>query len=493
MRIAVCATLVFVVGCGSVPTTWPPSVARTTEVRPTQPAPAPAQIMQTSGNIPAPPADAPAPAGSLSLADLEQMAAQHNPTLAQAAAKVEAAQGRAAQAGLYPNPTVGYQGEEIGNAGTAGEHGIFVDQLVVTAGKLRLGRAKFGQEVLQAEAQALAQQYRVLNGVRMRFYELLAMRRLIAVREQLLKVAEDAVTTTEEMVNVGQANRPDLLQARIEAREQKVGLQNAKARYLAAWRQLAAFVGAPELPETPLAGDLEKGPELPSFDSVWAHLVAASPELHVARAGVTRGEFALKREQVEPVPNVNVRGGSQYNYESRNTQALAQVYLRVPLFDRNQGNIRAAQAELFKAHAEVRRTELELQKRLARTFARYETAKATVELYRKDNLPDAKEAYELYLESFKKRRAAWPQVLIALRNYFRISTDYVEALAELRRSEVAIIGLLLVDGMDEPPGPPSEGERPRREQPDPLERSKNQPILPREGGRTPEERLGSRP
>ena len=57
---------------------------------------------------PAPAAQAPAP---LTLADLEQMAVHGNPTLAQAAAQVEAARGRAVQAGLYPNPTVGYEAE----------------------------------------------------------------------------------------------------------------------------------------------------------------------------------------------------------------------------------------------------------------------------------------------------------------------------------------------------------------------------------------------
>src|SRR5262245_28513621 len=134
-----------------------------------------------------------APANSpLSLADLEQLALQGNPTLRQTAAQVEAARGRAVQAGLYPNPTVGYQGELIGVEGTAGElQGLFIDQTIVTAGKLRLSRAKFAQEVSQAEALALAQQYRVRNGVRMRFYQLLAMQRLLDVRADLLKVAED--------------------------------------------------------------------------------------------------------------------------------------------------------------------------------------------------------------------------------------------------------------------------------------------------------------
>src|SRR5262245_9978771 len=178
-------------------------------------------------------ASPPGPAGpGLRLDDLEAMALRGNPTLAQAAANIEAARGRALQAGLYPNPTAGYIGDQIGLRGKAapGElQGVFVDQTIVTAGKLKLNRAMFGAQANQMEAQALAQQYRVVNGVRTRYYQLLAMQRLLDVRAELVKVADEAVTTTEELVNVGAANRADLLQARIEARQERVALENARA------------------------------------------------------------------------------------------------------------------------------------------------------------------------------------------------------------------------------------------------------------------------
>jgi cobalt-zinc-cadmium efflux system outer membrane protein len=418
------------------------------------------------------------PIALLALADLEQMALHGNPTLAQAAANVDAARGRAVQAGLYPNPIVGYEADRIGAAGTAGEmQGAFIDQTIVTAGKLRLSRAKYAEEVSQMEAQALAQEYRVLNGVRVRFYQLLAMQRLLDVRADLLRVAEDAVTTTEELANVGAANKADLLQARIEARQERVALENARALYQAAWQQLAAFVGNPCLPLGRLQGDLEAAGALPDFDTALCHLLEASPEVQAAHAEVARNQAALQREQVEPIPNVQVRVSNGYDFETRNDVTSLSVGIRLPVFDKNQGNIHAAAAQLVYAQVEVGRVELSLRQRLARTYARYRTAQAVVQTYRDGNLPDARQAYELYLESFRGRRAAWPQVLVAQRTYFQISVDYVEALEQLRQAEVAILGLLLVDGLDEPPGPPSEGRAPRREQPGDLP----DPISPGQG------------
>jgi cobalt-zinc-cadmium efflux system outer membrane protein len=423
----------------------------------------------------------------LSLPDLEQMALRSNPTLAQAAANVDAARGRTLQAGLYPNPTVGYNGEQLGLRGRAAggeQNGLFIDQTFVTAGKLRLNRARYAQEASQMEWQAAAQQYRVLNGVRVRFYQLLAMQQLLEVQDELHKVAADAVTTTEELVNVGAANKPDLLQARIEERQEKVALANARTLYSSAWRQLAAFVGCPDLPVGRLTGNVEDGPALPEYDVTLAHLLDASPEMEVARAEVVRNEIALQREKVEPIPNVNLRVSSGYDFEEdgRKITTSVQVGAVVPLFNRNQGNIRAAQAQLAYAQQNVCRVELSLRQRLAQAYAHYNTAGAVVKTYREENLPDAREAYEVYLKNFRERKAAWPQVLVAQRTYFQIRVDYTHALEEMRRAEVAILGLLLVDGLEEPPGPPSTGPVHPGEQgggtlPEPIPRS-GRPLEP---------------
>jgi outer membrane protein, heavy metal efflux system len=420
-------------------------------------------------------ADSPPPgqAAPLTLAALEQMALAGNPTLGQAAANVEASRGRALQSGLYPNPTVGYEADRINAAGTAGEmQGLFIDQTIVTAGKLRLSRAKFGQEVSQMEAQALAQQYRVLNGVRTRYYQLLAMRRILDVRAVLLKNADDAVTTTEQLKNVGAANKPDALQAHIEARQEKVALDNARTLYAAAWQQFAAFVGDPCLPLQRLEGKLDAPGAAPDYDAALTHLLEASPELQIARAEISRNQIGLKREQVEPIPNIQARVANGYDFETKNDVTSVQLGVRLPLFDKNQGNIQTARAQLAYARQNLCRVELSLRQRLARTYARYRTALATVEEYRDHSLPDAKEAYELYLDSFRNRTAAWPQVLVAQRTYFQISVDYVEALEHLRQSETAILGLLLVDGLDEPPGSPSDSRarqsRTGADLPDPI-------------------------
>jgi outer membrane protein, heavy metal efflux system len=394
-------------------------------------------------------------ATALSLADLEQMALERNPTLAQAAAAVGASRGKALQAGLYPNPTIGYAGEQIGIAGTAGElQGGFVQQTIVTAGKLRLSRAKYNQQAYEAELRALAQQYRVLNGVRMLFYELLALQRMIDLDRSILDNANEALRTTKEMFNTGQANRADVLLAEVQVSDAKIALRTLENRYPALWQHLIALVGVPDLPPAPLKGQLEpEGPPL-DWDSSLDRLLQESPELQAAQAHVIYDQITLQREKVEPIPNIQLQGAAGYNFETRNAVATGvQVGIKVPLWNRNQGTIREVEADLARSHAEVARVELSLRQRLADAFNRYRTALETSQIYRDSNIPQTTEAYEIQRGMYKERRAAWPQVVALQRGVLDVKEKYTRSLLELREAEVAIGGLLLVDGLTVPPGP----------------------------------------
>ncbi len=132
------------------------------------------------------------------------MALQNNPTFAQSTANIQAAEGRKKQSGLYPNPTVGYQGEQIrGGSFHGGEQGFFVQQDIVLGGKLGLNRKIFDQELKQAETEAEEQKLRVVTNVRMSYTQALAAQQTLELRDNLSKLADDAVETSHQLANVG--------------------------------------------------------------------------------------------------------------------------------------------------------------------------------------------------------------------------------------------------------------------------------------------------
>jgi cobalt-zinc-cadmium efflux system outer membrane protein len=323
-------------------------------------------------------------------------------------------------------------------------------------GKLRLSRAKYRQEAVQAEMQVQAQQMRIINGVRMKYYAVLAAQQLVEVERELLQNHEELVRTTREMANVGQANRPDVLQAQVAFQRQRVALRAAENRLRKSWEGLVTTVGAPQLAFASVAGDLEQDLPPLGWDEALRQILEHSPELRVARAEVLRDEITVERERVQPIPNGFLRVETGYNWEVNLTTVGVQYGWNFPVFNRNQGTVREAMAEVTRARAEVTRLELWLRQQLASVFARYHTALATVQTYRAETLPQAREAYQLTLGGYRERRTPWAQVVLSQRTYSDLLEEYIETLLELRHAETEIAGMMLVDGLKQPE-PPTPG------------------------------------
>ncbi|MEO7650068.1 MAG: TolC family protein, partial [Bryobacteraceae bacterium] len=387
--------------------------------------------------------------------DLEKMALAHHPALAHAAAGVRAAEGRALQAGLYPNPTVGANGDEIarGPVIRGGEFGGFFEQRVVTAGKLGLSRRVAQQAKVESEAAAGGERQRVLNAVRALYYQALGDQKLIEVRTSLAKLARRAADVSRELANVGQADRPDVLAIDIEAQRLELNLVMARNAQQRTWRQLAAAVNQPSLSIAPLAGDLESPPKLDMTQAL-AAIYKENPELIMAQAAVSRMNLAVDRARIEKIPDVQVRGGVRYNRElleqgplgaSRavGVEGFFDIGVQIPIFNRNQGALAAARAESEQGRLAVDRARLLLRSRFAAVSKEYDDAIAAAGLYRREMLPKAKEAYDLYQGNFRRMSAAYPQVLIAQRNWFQLQEDYVAVLVRAWQSAVEIQGLLV--------------------------------------------------
>jgi len=412
---------------------------------------------------------APAKDKTITLEELEQMALSNNPTLAQAAAELRAAAGRKLQAGLYPNPTVGYSGEEIaGGSSRGGEQGFFISQEIILGGKLGLSRRIFEEEHKQAEEEAQEQRLRVLSSVRRFYVQSLAAQQLVDLRGDLNKLAQEAVDISRQLFNVGQADRPDVLEAEVEAQQAELALITAEQNQQRAWKALGATVGKPELPLTRLQGNLEEIPELDPQQALES-LLRDSPAVKIAELGVARAEAALARGRREPVPDLQLRGGLQQNRQLRDVtgrpvglQGFAEIGVRIPIFNRNQGNVEAAKADLERARGEVQRVKLLLRERSAGFFQSYLTSRAAADRYKNQMIPRGRQAYELFLTKYKNMAAAYPQVLIAQRTYFQLQTDYVAALENVWTTSIAIRSFLLTDGL-EAPSRPGELDRPVRE------------------------------
>ncbi len=399
----------------------------------------------------------PGAAQEVRLEDLERMALTNNPTIAQAEANMRAAKGMQRQAGQYPNPTVGYYGDEIrGGHSGGGKQGGFVSQTIVTAGKLSAARRVAGAEANQVATGSEIQRTRIVNNVRALYYRALAAQRMVEVRRKLDALAADTAETTHQLSNVGQADRPDALQAEVERQQAAVGVRVAERNLDGAWRMLAAVAGKPGLPPGRLAGDLEAVPQL-EYAEWLSNTLRDSPEVKLSQQAVASAEASLGLARKAPVPDLQLSGTLANNFEIMDStgrptglQGGVQIGVQIPIFNRNQGGISAAHGEIESARQNMARVKLRLERELAGAWRDYDSARITTQQYKTEMLPRAQQAYALYQRNYQNMAGAYPQALISQRTLFQLEVDYVQALEMAWQSALMIQGFGLMDGLAEP-------------------------------------------
>jgi len=372
------------------------------------------------------------------------VALANHPILRKARAGVEEAQGRAVQAGLYPNP-IQNSGNPVQLGGRNSLYSVGINQEVVRAGKIRLDQAAAMQGVRQADLELIRQQYEVLTSVRQQYYILLATQKRVATLSELRKIAQQSESASVRLKQGGQIAENDVLLLRIELRRIEASQRAAEFTARAGAEQLAALIGVPQMKIDRLQGDLSV--KLPDFENprVRDELLATSSLVESVRAEIARNELLLQRAQVEPIPNLNLNGGYQWSPDQPHSQALVGVYFTVPVWDRNQGNIRAAAANVRQSVAQMNVVENDLIRQLAEALGRYRAAQQIVDTYERGILPDAQRTLELSQKGYAAGQFDFLRILQTQRSVVEANLDYISALQERLTAAVAIAGLLQLD------------------------------------------------
>ena len=413
---------------------------------------------KTGSNLPVPDLlEAAKAVPAKSLDDFEAAALKNNPTLKQAQAIGRLSAGLANQAGLWPNPSVGYQGEQIrGGSFGGGEQGGFVQQNIVLGGKLWLRRNVFEQQEKADEIGIQEQELSIRGAVQVQFYSALARLRIVDVQRKLMAIAIDVATTARQLANVGQADAPDVLQAEVEVEQAKLEFVKAQRVYIQSYEELAAIAGEPYMPLALLKGDLDHPPAIDT-DRYLADLLQNSPILKRAQQEAVRADAALARDKREAIPDLSLRAGVQQNQEllepSMHTvgvQSFATAGIQIPIFNRNQGNVQAARAQVEREREEITRIRLQLVQTAQPLLQLYLINRLEEERYRTELIPRAQRAYGLYLGKYRNMAAAYPEVLVSQRTLFQLEDSYARTLGELWTTAIQLQSYLLTDGISPP-------------------------------------------
>jgi cobalt-zinc-cadmium efflux system outer membrane protein len=384
-------------------------------------------------------------AETITLDELVALAVRNNPDLAVAQAQAEAARGRMLQAGLYPNPVIGPRIDELGHHRNGwGSPGATINQEIVLANKLQIARAAAAKGVAVADWQAVSRWFDVVTRVRVAYYDVLTAEREVQTNRELVEVTQKSLDVARKLLKAGVGTQLDVLRSQVELEQSRMRLAVAEKRLDATWRILARTVGVPDLPMGELFGNLEAAAPQLDWTTLLETMLARSSDIQAAHAQSQQAEQLLRRAQVEPIPNAQVSIQPGYSIPDRDLRVEALAGFAIPLFNRNQGNIAAARAEVARTRAAVRQTELQLTEQLTNAFQRYQAAREQVTAYQKQILPAARESLRLVQLAYEKEAGKFDltAVLQAQQTLVQARLLYVQSLGDLWRAVSEIRGII---------------------------------------------------
>jgi cobalt-zinc-cadmium efflux system outer membrane protein len=298
----------------------------------------------------------PAFAEPVSLTDALARGQEVSPRIARARAELKAAEGRALQAGVRPNPTLS---AEVENFSGTGPYRTFrqTETTVAVSQPFELGGKRRARKEVAAAERAFAQ-IALRRAEADLAYDIVVAHAALRAAEDRAGLARNVLDRAVELariagtlVDVGRDPpltrlRADALLAEAKAETLRVGSELLSAR-----QQLALLTGSEDPDLSAMAQDLPPPPAL-SAD-------AQSLDERLAAAGRDTAAARVRLAQAEGVPDVTVSGGVRNFRESRDTAFLVGVSIPLPVFNRNRGNIHAARADGDAAEAELAQARLD--------------------------------------------------------------------------------------------------------------------------------------
>jgi cobalt-zinc-cadmium efflux system outer membrane protein len=345
-------------------------------------------------------------------------------------AEAEAAYGQVVQAGLHPNPTVGYQVDQWQPRLNNGQQGAFVNQIIKTAEKLPLAQQVAGYDYINALVAVRKAEVEVMTGVRSAYFAAMIAKQSLDVNRQLAAMADEVYRLQLRQVAAGEAAGYEPLQAYAQAVQARNACVQAAAAWQVAWKQLAAAVGQPELTPSPLDGQLDLALRSRDRARLEEQVLDNHTEILTARNVVAQAQRNLLLQQRLPYPDLQTNSYYQRDTAVNVFQFGVQLGFQWPISDKNQGNIRTACAKIAVAEQQLLAARNSLSGRLAEALGRYEANVGVAANYRDRIIPPLTQAYRAIVRRYQvePEKVGFNDIVVAQQNLAAALQGYLSIL-----------------------------------------------------------------
>ncbi len=382
------------------------------------------------------------PEGELDLATALQLALQYHPRLQATNDWRELQTARRKAAHVMPNPQVEITGEDFMGSGAyrkadASQWTLLVSQVVELGGKAR-ARARVADAQSAAEnVQLELDRLELLSRVAMDFIRLLSLQQR---RELLANIHERQLRLEKALaarVEAGKETQLQKQQVQIQVRLSELDLQELDRQIESARRILALYWGNEKPAFARVAGKFVPMRELPSM-KLLRERMAAHPEVRLRQAAVAQWQAQKNLEAVAAVPDPALQAGVRAYTQDGDVAFVAGVSLPLPVWDRRQEVLRAADAQIRLARQDVLAVQQSLMRRLQERFDEAQRRMEEIERIESQLLPAVLSNIALFREGFSMGKFTLLEMLEAERAETELRLRLLDARTALQTALVEL-------------------------------------------------------
>jgi cobalt-zinc-cadmium efflux system outer membrane protein len=294
--------------------------------------------------------------------------------------------------------------------------------------------AESGVRVAQSGVQSF--EIDLLAQLKQNFYSVIRFQGELRAAQEDLELARSIRNRVEVRVDTGEAPRYELIRADTELLSAQKNADAALLRISQAKARLRAQV-AGALPEDfDLEGDLVADYVLPPLPRLREEMLARNPEIARLKADIERNNEQLALEKLRRAPDVTLKLGRDRDPEyDANRIGVA---VTIPLFDRRQGPIAQASAQVERNRLQLENRLFQLQQQLEAAYSQFELSRNQVSALETGIVREAEAALKVAEAAYRFGERGILDFLDAQRVFRAVRNELISARYELSAAVVEI-------------------------------------------------------
>ena len=368
-----------------------------------------------------------------------QKALHNNPTYTAALATIDAADGSRLQASLPPNPNAVFEIENFAgedeNEGFEGtELTLGIGQKIEMGGK-RSNRTKVADFSFQiSKAQAKAQALSLLAETDYAYMRLAVAQERMALADKRLALADKTHDIVKKRVGAARSAEIEHTKADIEQAAAEVEQRKAEQEVVTAQNDLARLLGRMDAADLDVDADLNALPELVERNALLDALRNA-PQMQAQEFAKMQARSSLDLARSQAVPDPTFGLGIRRFNENDSTALVAGVSFPLQVFNRNQGGIAEAKANMIKADAENHAAGLALRQTAIQAWESFAASLVEAKRYQSEIIPSARKAYKQADDGYSRGAFGFLDLLDAQRVLYEVQEARLDSLLSVYKAK----------------------------------------------------------